>query len=263
MEHQTLSEREIEFIKLAAAFLETPGFLIQAANALGKPLELMQKKLPRPVQIALSRATERALYKTLDISIATLAESPPSPQLRQPLWEGQKHTLAAATAGALGGFFGAATLALELPLTTGIIFRSIANIARDFGEDLQDPAVRMECLQIFAMGSPETSADDALNSSYFTQRLAFAAYLGNLAEKGSASLMSRLITRIASRYELVVTEKVLVEALPILGAVGGAVINSAFTNYFNQTSYYHFGLRRLERKYGTDVIRKIYLESLR
>lgn len=255
-----LSDREIEFIQTAARFLENPGFLIRAANALGKPLELMQKSLPAVVQKGISSAAENALQKTLDISIATL---PPEKMPKLPLEQGKKHAVATAVTGAIGGFFGPFALAIELPVTTGIIFRSIATIAQSFGEDLSDPHVRMECLQVFAMGSPQSSGDDAMNSSYFSQRLAFNSFLKKASESGAAALLTRFLARIASRYEIVVAEKIMAEALPVLGAAGGAAINVAFTNFFNETAYYHFGLRHLEKKYGVDQIQKVYLESLK
>lgn len=259
---ETLTAREKEFIQIAANFLENPGFLIRATNALGKPLELLQRSLPTPFQKAISQAAEKALSKTLEISISTLPSETDHTFPKQPLLEGQKHTFIAAATGAVGGLFGPLSLAIELPITTGVIFRSIANIAQSFGEDLTDPEVRMQCLQVFAMGSPQSSADDAMNSAYFSQRLAFNAYLKRLQEKGGASLLSRLIARVASRYELVVTEKFMAGAIPLIGAAGGAAINSAFANYFNHTGYYHFGLRRLERKYGTELIQKVYLEAI-
>lgn len=257
-----ISEREKEFIRDAARFLENPGFLIYAANALGKPLELVQKSLPKVIQDKVSSTVEKALHKTLNISISTLSKSELEKFPKEPLLQGKKHTVAAAVTGAVGGFFGAAALAIELPITTGIMFRSIANIAQSFGEDLSDQSVRMECLHVFAMGSPQSVADDAMNSSYFAQRLALNSFLKNATDKGAASLMSRFIARIASRYESVVAEKIIAEGLPIIGAAGGALINSAFTNYFNKTAYYHFGLRHLEKKYSPEDIQKIYLESL-
>lgn len=260
---ETLSNREKEFICSAAKFLENPGFLVQIANAVGKPLELMQKTLPTAVQQKLSQATEKALHKTLELSISTLSTDLRQSLPKQPLLQGKKHMLAAAVTGAISGFFGPMALVIELPITTGIMFRSIANIAQSFGEDLLDPDVRIECLQVFAMGSPQSSADDAMRSAYFSQRLAFNAFLKNATEKGATSVLSSLITRVASRYELVVAEKLMAEVVPIIGAAGGAAINSAFTNYFNSTAYYHFGLRRLERKYGMEAVQKIYLESIK
>ncbi|WP_413290440.1 EcsC family protein [Bdellovibrio sp. HCB337] len=257
---ENISDREKEFVYTAAQFLENPGFLIKAANALGKPLELMQNSLPPMIRRKISETAENALRKTLDISISTVA---PESLPKQPLLQGKKHSIATAVTGAVGGFFGPLALAVELPVTTGIIFRSIATIAQSFGEDLSDPEVRMECLQVFAMGSPQSNVDDAMNSSYFAQRLALNSFLKKASETGTASLLARFLARVAARYEIVVAEKVMAEAIPVLGAAGGAAINVAFTNFFNNTAYYHFGLRRLERKYGADLVQKLYLESLK
>lgn len=259
---ENLSRREIEFIEAAAKFLEKPGFMIRAANALGKPLELAQKALPQTVQEKISAAVQKSLQKTLDISIATLPPPERETLPKRPLVQGKGHTAATAITGAIGGFFGPLALAVELPITTGIMFRSIANIARSFGEDLNDSEVRMECLHIFAMGSQQSSADDAMKSAYLSQRIAFNSFIKNTTEKGAASVLARLIARVASKYEVVVAEKFVIESLPFLGAAGGAVINTAFTNYFNETAYYHFGLRYLERKYGLEIVQKYYLDKI-
>ncbi len=258
-----LSRREIEFIESAAEFLERPGFLIRVANAAGKPLELAQKALPQRVQEKISAAVQMSLRKTLDISISTLPPVEREELPRRPLSQGKGHAAVTAVTGAIGGFFGPLALAVELPVTTGIMFRSIANIARSFGEDLNDPNVRMECLQIFAMGSQQSAADDAMKSAYISQRIAFNSFIKNTSEKGAASLLARLVASVASKYEIVVAEKFVIESLPFLGAVGGAFINTAFTNYFNETAYYHFGLRYLERKYGIENVQNIYLEKAR
>lgn len=260
---EKLSRREQEFIQTAAHFLERPGLMIQVANTLGKPLEMLQHSLPAEVQGKIAGIVEKSLQKTLEISISTLPKATDQALPKQPLQQGRHHTFAAAAMGALGGFFGPATLALELPITTAIMFRSIANTAQSFGEDLQDPQVRLECLQVFAMGAPQSTGDDAMNSAYFSQRLAFHTFIKKASEKGAASLLARFIARVASEYQIVVAQKLLAESLPVIGAVGGAAINSAFTNFFNQTAYYHFGLRYLERKYNLETVQKIYFEALK
>jgi len=260
---EDLSRREIEFIEAAVNFLEKPGFLIRAANAVGKPLELAQKALPQAVQEKISAAVQKSLNKTLEISIATLTPQERQTLPKRPLAQGKGHAAATAVTGAIGGFFGPLALAIELPITTGIMFRSIANIARSFGEDLNNPEVRMECLQIFAMGSQQSSADDAMKSAYLSQKIAFNSFIKTTNEKGAASIPARLMARVAARYEVVVAEKFVIEAIPMLGAAGGAVINTAFSNYFNETAYYHFGLRYLERKYGLETVQKYYLDKMK
>ena len=44
----------------------------------------------------------------------------------------------------------------------------------------------------------------------------------------------------------------------MIGAVGGALINTIFIDHFQETARGHFIVRRLERTYGTEVIRSIY-----
>ena len=273
-----LTSQEIQFIQNAAKFLENPGFLIQTANAIGKPLELAQKRLPEKIRNKISVVSQQALTKAMDISISTLNSEPSKISWDQLTNKSHLHSAASAVTGAISGFFGPMTLALELPITTGIMFRSIANIAQSFGEDLAAPETRLQCLQVFAMGSATSVKDDEMNSAYFAHRMAFNSMIKNASmflakhttkealfaiERGTAPLLVRLLGSIAARFELVVAEKILAESVPILGALGGAAINTAFTDYFNRTAYFHFGLRYLEKKHGLKKIESIYLAAMK
>ncbi len=46
--------------------------------------------------------------------------------------------------------------------------------------------------------------------------------------------------------------------MPILGAFGGAAVNTAFMNHFQATARAHFTVRRLERRYGAAAVRAAY-----
>jgi hypothetical protein len=59
---------------------------------------------------------------------------------------------------------------------------------------------------------------------------------------------------VGSRFGFVVTEKAAAQAVPIIGAVSGAVINYAFVAHFQGVARGHFTVRRLERLYGKDVV---------
>lgn len=83
------------------------------------------------------------------------------------------HKLAAGASGAAGGLFGLPALAVELPISTTIILRSIADIARSEGEDLSLPDTKFQCLQVLALGG-KTSGDDGFETSYFAARTALA-----------------------------------------------------------------------------------------
>jgi hypothetical protein len=50
--------------------------------------------------------------------------------------------------------------------------------------------------------------------------------------------------------------------LPLIGAAGGALINTLFIDHFQSVARGHFTVRRLERKYGHEIIKREY-ESIR
>ena len=83
------------------------------------------------------------------------------------------HRTLAVLSGGIGGLFGLPALAVELPLSTTIMLRSIADIARAEGENLNDPEACLACIEVFALGG-KTPSDDAAESGYFTVRAALA-----------------------------------------------------------------------------------------
>ena len=66
------------------------------------------------------------------------------------------------------------------------------------------------------------------------------------------------MTQVAARFGLVVTQKVAAQALPVVGALGGAAVNYAFIEHFQDVARGHFTVRRLERIYGKERIRSEY-----
>ncbi len=272
------------FIAAAVRKLERPGRLVEFLNTMGKPAEAIIKALPDWAGSRIERALQRALLdavgwaaKTLDGSIHSDEKSVSMLSNVVVKSRGAMHVTAAAILGGFGGAFGIAALPLELPVTTLVILRSIAAIARDFDADLDDPVTRLECVSVLSLGGPSLS-DDAMESSYLTSRLGLALLLRDagrfisgkttfqLAEalaRGAAPEVTRLIAAIAGRFGYMVLDLAYAEMVPIAGAVGGAALNGYFARFFNQIAYYHFGLRRLERIYGEDVVQEIYREELR
>ncbi len=70
--------------------------------------------------------------------------------------------------------------------------------------------------------------------------------------------MVRLISAIASRFGVVVSEQVAAKAVPIVGAAGGSLINVLFMDHFQNMARGHFIVRRLERQYGVEVVQEAY-----
>ena len=77
-----------------------------------------------------------------------------------------------------------------------------------------------------------------------------------------APALIRLVSQVASRLSLQVSEKVAAQAIPILGAAGGAAVNLIFVDHFQDLARGHFIIRRLERQLGSEVVKEAY-EALR
>jgi hypothetical protein len=89
-----------------------------------------------------------------------------------------------------------------------------------------------------------------------TQALHQVARRGVIDE--SASALVRLLSQIASRFGVVVSQKVAAQAVRVLGAISGAAVNSVFVGYFQTLARGHFTVRRLERIYGKGTVRAAY-----
>jgi hypothetical protein len=120
---------------------------------------------------------------------------------------------------------------------------------------------------VLALGG-ESSKDDAAETGYFAARAAMGKAvsdaLRHIAEKGitkkGAPALVSLISAIASRYSISVSQKAAAQAIPILGAVGGAALNTIFIDHFQRMAKGHFIVRRLERVHGTDEVKRAYRE---
>ena len=165
----------------------------------------------------------------------------------------------------MGGTFGLAALPVELPFSTVIMLRSIADIARSEGEDLSDPEAALSCVEVFALGGRAGSADVSESGCFAVQGVlaktvtdgAGSSPSAASSRKGRPSFL-KFVTQIAARFGLVVPQKVAAQALPVVGALGGAAVNYAFTEHFQDIARGHFTVRRLERLYGKDRVRMEY-----
>ncbi len=258
VESRSLADGDLAAIREAVGTLERSTLVGRLSSLAGRPLEIVTRSMPAPAQEAVSRATEVALKAALRAALRTV---PKSDRLRIPGLD----RAAAVASGALGGALGLATLPLELPVSTVLMLRTIAEIARENGEELSDPETRLACLEVFALGS-RAEADDLASGGYFAVRAALAKSVTQAAKlaaaqglaDASAPALVRFMAQIASRFGVVVSQKVAATAVPILGALGGAAVNAAFLEHFRAVARAHFNVRRLERTYGPDAVRAAY-----
>ncbi len=251
--------QDLNDLQLAKSLLENPGLAARLTGMLGTPLERGLAMLPKGWGSQVNALAQTALLKASDAALRSLRDQPGSKAHKR--W----HTMGVAASGAAGGFFGLAGLAVELPITTTVMLRSIADIARSEGESLAQADTRHACIEVFALGGP-TPEDDALESGYFAVRAALATSISEatrhiatrqLSSEG-APVLVRLISTVASRFGVQVTEKAAAQTVPALGAAGGAAINTLFINHFQDMAQGHFIVRRLERRYGKEEVRHVY-----
>lgn len=263
--------RDLEALERAFALLESPSIIAKLTNIVGKPLESALDKLPDGASRRVHSAVQGALSRSVRAALTSLRDDPHASASTR------SHTLMSAASGAAGGFFGFAGLLVELPVTTTIMMRSIADIARSEGFSPQDPTVAQDCVAVFALGGPRRD-DDGSETGYYATRAMLQEILKQTAaqltrnaavragQQGASSVtvgkagawLAKLIEAVASRFGVVVTHKLAAQLIPVIGAASGAAVNTLFIQHFQDMARGHFIIRRLEDSYGTEAVHAAY-----
>ena len=223
----------------ATKLLDARGLIMTISDAVGhvisnvggSAIKYLQDKLGLDVKTKADEIVEAVLWRTQSIATTGLKA-----ELAADPWD-WFHKIAVGASGAACGFVGAPGLIWDLPFTTSMIMRSIADIARSFpGESLDTEDTKRACIEVFAFGGPEAENAD-IDLAYWSTRVG----LSHLA-------IETLIKTVASRFGTVLTEKTLAQIVPIGGSVAGAGLNYAFMDYYQQMARIHFTIRSIERR---------------
>ncbi len=254
----SMTPADLAALANAVDALERTSFAARATALLGRQIEMAGQFVPARISAVVSKAAGAALKTAMRVALSSLKNRPQKDSRTF-------HRTLAAASGAAGGAFGLASLPVELPVSTTVMLRSIADIARAEGEDLSKPESALACLQVFALGGHSGGAD-MMDGGYFAVRGLLAKSISEaasyVAQKGvideAAPVLVRLLGQIAGRFGVVVSQKLAAQAVPLIGAVGGAAINIAFTDHFQSLAKGHFTVRRLERFYTPEIVRREY-----
>ena len=254
-----LSEHEMADLKAAKILLEYPSITARLADFIGTPIEKGFKLLPVNWQEKVAKASKASLLKGLELAIITTNGKIAF------VSKDWFHKLMVTASGAAGGAIGLPALPFELPISTCLILRSVAEIARSEGHDLARLDNRLSCLEVLALGG-KSESDDASESGYWAIRSTLAKAVSEaatfIAEKGAieegAPPIVRLIITVASRFNVIVSEEVAAKTIPAIGAAGGALINYLFMDHFQNMAKGHFIVKRLEIKYGRVTVEDAY-----
>ncbi len=253
----SLPHEDLADLEWAHRHLEHPSLAARLSSVIGIPMEQALHLLPQSWYRRIDDAAERSIKSMLDLTINNMELIKPDRA------NDHLHRLLVVGTGAIGGFFGPLMLLAELPVTTALMLRSIADIAQSQGEDMSSEEAKVACMQVFALGG-RTKEDTAADTGYYGLRLTLSLHFSHrlLQFRGAADapvpVGLNLARGIASRFGIVVSDKVAAQMVPVAGAVGGAMLNLVFMHHFQDIARGHFIVRRLERVHGVDKIRSIY-----
>lgn len=258
-----LSAGDLEALRAAVAALERQSLAARFTSLAGRQLGLSGRMIPVRLQAVAATAAHSALTTAMQVALKSLENAPRRDSTRL-------HCGLAAVCGGVGGAVGLASLPLELPVSTTIMLRSIADIARCEGENLRDPGAALACLEVFALGG-NAPGENFLEGGYLAVRALLAKSVSDAARyvaargltQESAPALVRLLSQIGGRFGFVVSQKAAAQATPLIGAVGGAAINLAFIEHFQTLARGHFTMRRLERVYDPVMVRAQYAHIAR
>lgn len=234
---QALRPQDIEAVldRAATDYLAARGRLMTAMEQAGRLVQMGINRLPPEVQkMAAERAREGLEFA---FRTAILGLDPGT----RPEKSGA-YRLGGALSGAMGGMGGLATTLAELPVTTGLIMRSVADIARGQGLDLNDPAVRAACVEVFAFGGPLEEDDDA-DIAFWATRLA-------------GQEMAQLMAAVVVRYAPNMMTKLGAQAVPLVGAAIGAGLNLVYMDFYQRMARVVFALQPIEQAEGRAAVRR-------
>jgi len=252
-----ISENDLTDLKKAKILLEKQSIAIKMANIFGSASETLGSLLPVSYRESIKKSNLLLIEKTWEFSLSTLPTNEP------PGTDG-KHIFLVTLSGAIGGV-GIVTLFMELPVTTVLILRAVADIAVDEGEDYNQFETKIASLEAFALGG-DALDDHTGETGYYATRNILQKPLEEsskyIAQKGMAGMgapfAAQLFAKIVARYQTILASQTVTKSIPIVGAVAGAYINVVFLRYFQDKARGHFIIRRLEKKYGDTIIRQTY-----
>jgi hypothetical protein len=240
-------------LQQAVECLRRESWLVKLSGTVGTSLAVSAKFLPNGAKEKVRELASAAITKAMNGAALTLAHEPGA---KASTGTGK---LLTAASGAVGGAFGIVGAVAEIPATTLLTLRAIADVARSEGFDVRSPAVRLECAQVLALGSDDAIDDDALEG-YYAVRSGMAMACNQAAAQlasGAAQMnwLAKVIQIVLEKFGVQLTSKAAAMSVPVVGAVIGATINTLFTDYYQTIARGHFIVKRLEDAHGVHVVR--------
>ncbi len=256
-----LSAEERRVLADAVTLMEHPNAAAKALTMTGGPTDKIFGTIAKLTSGDLKAMVKSGLRSCLRVAVS------PALSAARPSKNQDWFTVAiAGVTGGLGGMFGLAAIPFELPFTTILSIRSIAEIARREGEDLSRTEGWLACMEVFSLAGLSQIKGDT--DRYYRMRATAAEMneklvgraLDNNISDASILILIRIMGEVFGRTMLIVTDVTASAAFPVVGFGIGATLNVVLMDHFQRIARGHFAIRRLERRYGYDAVRRHYLE---
>ena len=240
---QTVAQDDLRALQKAKYDLEHVSFVMKAFNSIGTPIDTGMALIPAKYQVKVQQTIQQALRLAVKANLQTMKKDKPGKKASNSMYK-----LVTGFSGAAGGFLGVAGFTADLLVSTKFMMRSILDIARSQGEDVHDINTQLACLEVFALGGTSED-DDELDTSYYATRAALHSFMNQagsyMAKNGTSKIieslaaqssapLSKVVSEVAARYSLQVSEKFVAQVLPVFGAAAGASINVLFIAHFQK-----------------------------
>jgi len=227
----------LEIMRLAQRHARAMGPVMSLVTKLGGTIEKQMTHLPPAFRQKVEKLTGDALQHAL-----TLADK----GRNAPDFGPRAAPALAAMTGAVGGAGGIASSLVELPVTVTVILHSVLRAAEAEGFDTTLPEVRAEALRVLASGGP-LDFDDGIDTAFLGARLTL-----------SGSALNKILASVVPGFATALSQKLAAQAVPVLGAVAGATLNTVFLMYYRELAHIRFALLRLSIQHGAETVRTAF-----
>lgn len=225
-----LHDLDLEAASLAQESARVDRSWVARSHNMGAGIEAQWARLPGHVRAKVEGQVADALRFGLG-----LAKAAPQTTARQQRW------LVIAT-GAAGGAVGLAGALADLPVALVVFLQAIRQEARLAGLDPDREGVALASLDILSSGRVLGVAE-MLDPAYVSGRLALAR-----------PALSGWIARTVPRLVPVLGPRIAASAVPLVGALGGAVLNAAWLEHYRRLARIRFRLMVLAEHHGAAAV---------
>ena len=225
-----LHDLDLEAAALAHEAARLDRSLVARSRALGAGVEAQWARLPAALRAQVEARVAGALRLGLGLAGA-------SPRLST-----RGHRMLVIASGAAGGAGGLAGALAELPVALVLFLQAIRQEAREAGLDPDREGVAMATIDILSSGRA-IAASEVLDPAFVSGRIALAG-----------PTLSGLVARAVPRLVPVLGQRLAASAVPVVGALGGAVLNAAWLGHYRKLARIRFRIMALAEHHGAEAV---------